>query len=249
MFGRFFFFCLAKGPFSFSERWWFGCFIFRGLNILVLVNVCFTPCQLSVEFVNVGGGIWLWIPVLSSWLSLSTGKSLLGLRLFATSCGRLGTSLFGLLHARIRLLVVMLEWGLLVLVVPPTLPTGFGGVVHLFVVFGYQGARVLLSHLHTHSCLTSCTEWRVAQHSAVCDRTRVHWLVSLTSSTCLTQSLEGTQVECVFLGLQIHVQSSLCSLTTWSLHTNEHRFCALRELVRNPVYRASQSSEYTEPTA
>ena len=38
---------------------------------------CFSPGQLSIEFVNVGGwltyGIWRWIPVLSSWLWLSTG--------------------------------------------------------------------------------------------------------------------------------------------------------------------------------
>ena len=75
----------------------------------------------------------------------------------------LGISLFGLQLVRIRLLVVTLGYGLLVLVVSVslpsfitpqfkeffrlgramriTLPTGTGGVVHLFVVYGYQGAE------------------------------------------------------------------------------------------------------------
>ena len=77
---------------------------------------------------------------------------------------RLVIILSGLLLARIRLLVVTLELELLVLLVLPllfppllllsfrsffrlgrvlrtTLPTGKGGVVHLFVVTGYQGAE------------------------------------------------------------------------------------------------------------
>ena len=57
-------------------------------------------------------------------------------------------SVFGLQLVRIRLLVVMLVWELSVLLVLPllsppllTLPTGKGGVVHLFVVYGNQGAE------------------------------------------------------------------------------------------------------------
>ena len=61
--------------------------------------------------------------MLSFWLLLSTGKSHLGLGQFVTDSEGLVTILFGLLLARIRLLVVMpgLEW--LVLVVPQSLPS------------------------------------------------------------------------------------------------------------------------------
>ena len=108
--------------------------------------------------------IWLWIPVLSSWRSLSTGQSFLGLGQFVISSVGLGISRSGLLLAKIRLLVVMLVWELSVLLVLPllsppfftpqfkeffrlgramrtTLLTGKGGVVHLFVIYGYQGAE------------------------------------------------------------------------------------------------------------
>ena len=76
---------------------------------------CFTPGQLSVEFVNVCG--WLtygdlaWVPVLSSWRLLSTGYSLEGPGLFVISFVRLGISLFGPLLVRIWLLGDMLELG------------------------------------------------------------------------------------------------------------------------------------------
>ena len=72
----------------------------------------FTPGQLSVEFVNVVG--WFTYGDLA-WDSCARFLTVAEHRLipsrarsFAISCGVLGISLFGLLHARIRLLVVML---------------------------------------------------------------------------------------------------------------------------------------------
>ena len=102
--------------------------------------------------------------MLSSWLSLSTCQSLPGLGQFVISFELLGFTLSGLLLAKIRFLVVMLVWEWSVLVVLPfsassvatpefldfywlgramnvTLPTSEGGVVNLFVVYGYQGAE------------------------------------------------------------------------------------------------------------
>ena len=116
----------VKELFSFLEWLLCGRSILGGPGILGLALGFFTPGQLSVEFVNIGG--WLTHGDLSldscaQFLAVAEHKS-------AISCGRLGTSLFRLLPARIRLLGVMLGLGLLVLVVPllPSLlilPLGF----------------------------------------------------------------------------------------------------------------------------
>ena len=50
-------FLVSKRTVYFFGCWWYGCSKSGGLGTLVLVKKYFTPCELSVEFANVGG--WL----------------------------------------------------------------------------------------------------------------------------------------------------------------------------------------------
>ena len=128
----------------------------------------FPPVQLPVEFVNVDGGLTcgdLALDSCAQFLAVAEHRFIPSRhgQCVINSVG-LVVILCGLLLARIMLLVVMLGSELLVLVVLPQslpslvtpqfqeffrlgrvlrtiLPTGKGGVVHLFVVYGYRWLR------------------------------------------------------------------------------------------------------------
>ena len=85
----------------------------------------FTPGQLSIEFVNVGGFLTsgdLALDSCAQFLAIAEHRpNPLELGQFVTNSVGLVISLFGLRLARIKLLMVMLGLGWLVLLVPPCL--------------------------------------------------------------------------------------------------------------------------------
>ena len=139
-----------------------------GLGILGPGRKCFIPGQLSIEFANIGG--WLtygdlaldscaqFLAVAEHRLIPATARSI-GHQLriagfhsvWAPACqdsipgGHAGVGVVSLGGAPLALPSFITpefqEFFRLGRVLRTTLPTGKGGVVHLFVVYGYQGAK------------------------------------------------------------------------------------------------------------
>ena len=143
MFGRLF--LVSKRTFFFSGRWWFGFSTLGGPGTRGLV-LDFFPGQLSVEFVNIGG--WL------TWgdLALDSCAQFLAVaehRLFPSRARPVshqsGAGVVSLGGAPLSLPSFITpqfkEFFRLGRVLRTTLPAGKGGVVHLFVVYVYQGAE------------------------------------------------------------------------------------------------------------
>ena len=165
LFGRFF--LVSKRTF-FSEGFSVGCYILGGPGILGLALAIFVPGQLSIEFINVGG--WLtsgdlamdscaqFLAVAEHRLIPSRARSI-GHQLriaghhsiWAPACqdkiagGHAGVGVICLGGAPLSLPTFITpqfrEFFRLGRVLRTTLPTAQGGVVHLFVVYGYQGAE------------------------------------------------------------------------------------------------------------
>ena len=163
-FGRFF--MVSKRTIFFFGRFFYGCYILVGPGILGLALV-FPPGQLSIEFANVG---WLtsgdlaldscaqFLAVAEHRLIPSRAKSVCHLlrkaghhSVWAPACqdrvagGHAGVGVVSLGGAPVCLPSFVTpqfqEFFRLGRVLRTTLPTAEGGVVHLFVVYGYQWAE------------------------------------------------------------------------------------------------------------
>ena len=161
-------FLVSKRTFYFSGGLSGGCFILVGPGILGLALVFLLPGQLSIEFVNVGG--WLtsgdlaldscaqFLAVAEHRIIPSRARSVCHqLRkaghhsVWAPACqdriagGHAGVGVISLGGAPLSLPSFVTpqfqEFFRLGRVLRTTLPTAQGGVVHLFVVYGYQGAE------------------------------------------------------------------------------------------------------------
>ena len=157
-----------KGLFIFSGEFYVGCFILGGLGILGLALAILSQVSYPLNFINVGG--WLtfgdlaldfcaqFLAVAEHRLIPSRARSIgHQLRLaghhsiWAPACqdqiagGHAGVGVVSLGGAPLALPSFVTpefrEFFRLGRVLRTTLPTGKGGVVHLFVVYGYQGAE------------------------------------------------------------------------------------------------------------